>query len=105
MTETDFLKDYDPNAFQRPSVAVDLVLLGLRDGRPTVLLLKRDQHPHAGRWALPGSFVGIDESLDAAAARVLRDKTAIEGARLEQLYTFGAVDRVPRMRIISVAYL
>ncbi|TGQ30721.1 MULTISPECIES: NUDIX domain-containing protein [unclassified Mesorhizobium] len=105
MSETDFLKDYDPSAFQRPSVAVDLVLLGLRDGRPTVLLLRRDQHPHAGRWALPGGFVGIDESLDAVAARVLREKAAIEGARIEQLYTFGAVDRDPRMRIISVANL
>ncbi|TGS95194.1 NUDIX hydrolase, partial [Mesorhizobium sp. M8A.F.Ca.ET.213.01.1.1] len=76
MNETDLLKDYDPSAFQRPSVAVDLVLLGLRDGRPTVLLLRRDQHPHAGRWALPGGFVGIDESLDAVAARVLREKAA-----------------------------
>ncbi|TGT22661.1 NUDIX hydrolase, partial [Mesorhizobium sp. M4B.F.Ca.ET.172.01.1.1] len=53
MNETDLLKDYDPSAFQRPSVAVDLVLLGIRAGRPTVLLVKRDQLPHAGRWALP----------------------------------------------------
>ena len=105
MNETDFLKDYDPSAFQRPSVAVDLVLLGIRDNRPAVLLVKRDQHPHAGRWALPGGFVGIDESLNAAAARVLREKTGMAEAHLEQLYTFGAVDRDPRMRIISVAYL
>ena len=77
MTETDFLKDYDPSAFQRPSLAVDLVLLGLREDRPAVLLIRRDQHPHAGRWALPGGFVGIDESLDAAAARVLREKAGM----------------------------
>lgn len=105
MSETDFLKDYDPGTFQRPSVAVDLVLMGIRGGRPAVLLLKRDQHPHAGRWALPGGFVGIDESLDAAAARVLREKAGMAHAHLEQLYTFGAVDRDPRMRIVSVAYL
>ncbi|RWL46185.1 MAG: NUDIX hydrolase [Mesorhizobium sp.] len=105
MNETDFLNDYDPSAFQRPSVAVDLVLLGIRDNRPAVLLVKRGQLPHAGRWALPGGFVGIDESLDAAAARVLRDKAGMAEAHLEQLYTFGAVARDPRMRIISVAYL
>ncbi len=105
MDETDFLRGYDPNAFQRPSMAVDLVLLGVRNGKPAVLLLKRDQQPYQGRWALPGGFVGIDETLDAAAARVLRQKAGIGHAYLEQLYTFGAVDRDPRMRIISVAYL
>lgn len=105
MDETDFLRGYDPNAFQRPSVTVDLVLLGVRNGKPAVLLLKRDQQPDHGRWALPGGFVGIDETLDAAAERVLRQKAGIGHAYLEQLYTFGAVDRDPRMRIISVAYL
>lgn len=105
MTETDFLAGYDPAAYARPSLTVDLVLLGLRDGRPATLLLKRARHPHAGRWALPGSFVGLDETLDAAAERVLREKAGISGIHLEQLYTFGAVDRDPRMRIVSVAYL
>lgn len=105
MDETDFLRGYDPNAFQRPSVTVDMVLLGVRNGKPAVLLLKRDQRPYQGRWALPGGFVGIDETLDAAAERVLRQKAGIGHAYLEQLYTFGAVDRDPRMRIVSVAYL
>ncbi|WP_192178369.1 NUDIX hydrolase [Mesorhizobium amorphae] len=105
MDETDFLRGYDPNAFQRPSVTVDLVLLGVRNGKPAVLLLKRDQQPYQGQWALPGGFVGIDETLDAAAERVLRQKAGIGHAYLEQLYSFGAVDRDPRMRIISVAYL
>jgi len=105
VTEQEALRDYDPNAYQRPSVAVDLVLLGIRGGEPAVLLVKRDAPPFAGRRALPGGFVGIDETLDAAAARVLRGKAGIAGAHLEQLYTFGAVARDPRMRIISVAYL
>ena len=104
MTDDEAL-DYDPNAYQRPSVAVDLVLLGIRGGEPAVLLVKRDAAPFAGRRALPGGFVGIDETLDDAAARVLRDKAGIATAHLEQLYTFGAVARDPRMRIISVAYL
>lgn len=105
MNEADFLAGYDPAAFPRPSLAVDLVLLGLREGRPAVLLLERSQHPHAGRWALPGGFVSLDETLDAAAERILREKAGIARAHLEQLYTFGALDRDPRMRIVSVAYL
>jgi 8-oxo-dGTP diphosphatase len=105
MTESEFLAGYDPAAFERPALAVDLVLLGLRAGRLTALLAERRQHPHAGRWALPGGFVGIAETLDAAAERVLREKAGIAWARLEQLYTFGALDRDPRMRIVSVAYL
>ena len=105
MTDEDFLRDYDPAAFDRPSVTVDLVLLGVCQGRLVGLLLRRDQPPQVGRWALPGGFVAVDESLDAAAARVLGDKVGLADAHLEQLYTFGAVDRDPRMRIISVTYL
>ena len=105
MTEPEFLAGYDPASYERPALAVDLVLLGLRQGRLTALLTERTQHPHAGRWALPGGFVGIAETLDAAAWRVLREKAGIPQARLEQLYTFGALDRDPRMRIVSVAYL
>lgn len=105
MTEADFLEDYDPAAFERPSVTVDLVLLGLRQRRPTALLAKREQHPFVGQWALPGGFVQIDEAVDDAAKRILHDKAAIQSAHLEQLYTFGSVKRDPRMRIISVAYL
>ncbi|GJD40034.1 hypothetical protein OICFNHDK_2498 [Methylobacterium bullatum] len=103
--ETEFLAEYDPTAYERPALAVDLVLLGLREGRPAALLLKREQHPHAGRWALPGGFVGIDQTLDAAALHVLHEKAGITGVHLEQLYTFGALARDPRMRIVSVAYL
>jgi 8-oxo-dGTP diphosphatase len=105
MTEADFLTDYDPGAFERPSVTVDLVLLGIRDGRPAVLLQARRDHPFAGCWALPGGFVAIDEALDAAAQRVLHEKARLDEAHLEQLYTFGAVGRDPRMRVITVTWL
>ncbi|AHE51855.1 NUDIX hydrolase [Sphingomonas sanxanigenens] len=105
MNEDAFLQAYDPAAYERPSVTVDLVLLGLREGRPAALLLQRADHPHAGRWALPGGFVGIAESLDDAAVRVLREKAGLPAAHLEQLYSFGAVDRDPRMRIVTIAYL
>ena len=105
MAEINFLDDDDPTAFERPSVTVDLVLLGLRQGRATALLVKREQNPFAGKWALPGGFVRIDELVDDAAKRILHDKAGIQSAHLEQLYTFGSVKRDPRMRIISVAYL
>lgn len=105
MSDADVLRGYDPAAYERPSVTVDLVLFGVRGRRLCALLTPRDQPPHAGRWALPGGFVGIREDLDAAAARVLREKVGIVAAHLEQLYTFGAVDRDPRMRVVTVAYL
>ena len=105
ISDETFLNDYNPTAYDRPSVTVDLVLIGIHLGRLSALLVRRDQPPQAERWALPGGFVAIDESLDAAAARLLRDKAGLDGAHLEQLYSFGAVDRDPRMRVITVAYL
>ena len=104
MTETDFLASYDPTAFPRPSVAVDLVLMTVADGKLAVLLQQRLGHPCKGDWALPGGFVGIDEDLDDAAKRIMAGKAGLAEGWLEQLYTFGAPARDPRMRIITVAY-
>lgn len=104
MDEAAFLDSYAPDRFERPSLAVDLILTSVVNGAPAVLLHRRRDHPFAGSWALPGGFVGIGESLDDAARRVLVDKAQMDGAYLEQLYTFGAVERDPRMRIVSTAY-
>ena len=105
MTSSDPSPDYDPARYDRPSVTVDLVLIGLAGGELSVLLKRRTAAPQEGRWALLGGFVRIDETLEDAANRVLREKTGLTGVSLEQLYTFGAIDRDPRMRIISVAYM
>jgi 8-oxo-dGTP diphosphatase len=102
--ELAFLASYDASRYPRPSVAVDVVLLTVRDGAIRALLGRRDDHPHRGRWALPGGFLRIDESLDAAAARVLATKAGLEDLFIEQLYTFGAPERDPRTRVLSVAY-
>jgi 8-oxo-dGTP diphosphatase len=102
--ELAFLASYDGSRFPRPSVAVDVVLLTVRDGAIWALLGRRNDHPHRGRWALPGSFLRIDESLDAAAVRVLRTEAALRDVFTEQLYTFGSPRRDPRTRVISVAY-
>jgi 8-oxo-dGTP diphosphatase len=104
MSEAEYLESDDATAFVRPSVAVDLILMSVVEGSPAVLLTRRERHPFAGAWALPGGFVGIGESLDDAARRILSAKARMTDAYLEQLYTFGAVDRDPRMRIVSVAY-
>lgn len=104
MDESTFLQAYDPTAYEPLSVAVDLILMSVVDGAPAALLVRRAEHPHLGRWSLPGGFVKPDESLDDAAHRVLATRAHMAGAYVEQLYSFGAVDRDPRMRIVSIAY-
>ena len=103
--ELAFLDGYDPSQFERPSVAVDVVLLAPAEGSLHTLLVQREEHPFKGRWALPGGFIRMSESLDAAAARALREKAGLKGIFLEQLYTFGEPKRDPRMRILTVAYM
>ena len=90
--------------FPRPAVTVDNVIFTFEDKELKVLLIKRRQDPFKGEWALPGGFVEIDESLEDAAKRELKEETGITNAFMEQLQTFGAVDRDPRGRVISVAY-
>lgn len=89
-------------------VAVSTVIFSLRrdaDGRASVVLplVTRTRDPHQGQWALPGGWLDITESLDAAAARTLAETTGLAPSYLEQLYAFGAVDRSPT-RVISIVY-
>ncbi len=102
--ELAFLAAYDASVYARPSVAVDVALLTVARGSLQTLLVQRAGQPQQGRWALPGGFVAIDESLDAAAARVLAAKAGLEDVFSEQLYTFGEPGRDPRTRVISVVY-
>ncbi len=102
--EHAFLAAYDVRAFDRPSVAVDVVLIAIANERLVTLLVRRAEHPFRDSLALPGGFLRIDESLDDAAARVLIEKVGVRDVFLEQLYTFGAVARDPRARVVSVAY-
>ena len=103
----DFLAAYDPHAFPPFAVTVDVVLLTVRDGAFSVLLVERDTHPFRGALALPGGFVQPAEDLDTAAVRRLERETGVrrDVAHVEQLGAFGDPRRDPRMRVISVAYL
>jgi 8-oxo-dGTP diphosphatase len=105
--EREWLAAYDATAFPPFAVTVDMVLLTVTEGRFSVLLVERDTHPFRGFIALPGGFVQPDEDLDAAAVRRLELETGVRrsAAYVEQLGAFGAPDRDPRMRVVSVAYL
>jgi 8-oxo-dGTP diphosphatase len=92
------------NDYPRPSVTVDLVIFTIAEDDLKVLLIRRGVEPFKGRWALPGGFVEIDESLEQAAARELQEEVGVTNLYLEQLYTFGDPKRDPRGRVISVAY-
>ena len=91
--------------FPRPGITVDCVVFGLDEQDSLkIMLILRKLPPFKGQWALPGGFVHLDETLEEAAWRELREETGIQNVFLEQLYTFSALNRDPRERIITVAY-
>lgn len=116
MSEKEFLENYDSSIFEKPSITADIVIFSVSSGEKenyrrltekkiSVLLIKRNEHPFKDKWCLPGGFVGIKETIDEAAIRVLSTETNMKDIYLEQLYTFSDVDRDPRMRVISTAYV
>ena len=104
--DRDYLNGYTPTRYNRPSVAVDVVVFSVHDARLKVLLVKRGVPPFEGKWALPGGFINKakDKTLDDAVARELREETGAVAPYIEQLYTFGSIDRDPRDWTVSVAY-
>ena len=121
LTEEEFLRNYNPGNYERPSVTVDMLLFTIEDTisddvrkldkkELKILLIKRKDHPYLGQWALPGGFVNKYESLDTAAYRELREETNIDNVYMEQLATFGdnvveGEPRDPRTWVISTAYM
>jgi 8-oxo-dGTP diphosphatase len=111
--EAEFLRQYRPADFPRPSVTVDIAAFSIIDAELRVLLIRRGDHPFKGHWALPGGFVRVGdahrnqgEDLEKAAVRELEEETGLRApdVYLEQLGAFGAAGRDPRMRVITVAY-
>ena len=116
LTEEEFLKGYTPKDYEKPSVTTDVTIFTIDEEEPVaknkkpnkklqILLIQRNNHPYMNHWALPGGFANMDESLDETAKRELQEETGIENIYMEQLYTWGGVDRDPRMRVISTSYL
>ena len=90
--------------YPRAALTVDCVIFGL-DAELQVLLIERDLPPFEGQWALPGGFVRLDETLEEAARRELREETGVIESYLEQLGSYSAVDRDPRERVITTAFM
>lgn len=115
-SEEEFLKDYDSSVFEKLSMTTDILIMSvsnedtgnyrkLSEKKFSILLVKRDNYPFKDKWCLPGGFVGIDETLDEAAKRVLKTETNLKDIYIEQLYTFSGIKRDPRMRVISTSYM
>jgi 8-oxo-dGTP diphosphatase len=85
-------------------VAVDCIIFGFDQDGCKLLLVKRKFDPGAGQWSLMGGFAEFDQSIDDTAKEVLFDLTGLKDIYLEQLYTYGDINRDPADRIISVAY-
>ena len=116
ISEEEFLKSYNKNAFDLLSITTDIFILSvsyidsdnyrkLGEKKCSVLLVKRKTHPFINKWCLPGGFIQINENLEEATKRVLINETNLKDIYLEQLYTFSNVDRDPRMRVLSTAYM
>lgn len=114
--EQDFLREYNPSQFSSIAVTVDAVIFGIEKDNVDnyrkldeqsikVLLVKRDDYPYKDCYSLPGGFVLEGETLEDSLRRTLKNKTGLTNVYSEQLYTFGEVDRDPRMRVISCAYI
>ena len=103
--EIEFLKKYNPGDYEKPSVTADVLVFTTEEQRLQILLVKRGQFPYKNYWAIPGGFVGIEESTFEAAKRELFEETGVQNVHLEQLYTFSEPGRDPRMRVISVSYM
>lgn len=116
-TEEEFLKDYDPKAFDQLSMTADIILISVSDQEQTnyrktskkmmsILLVKRDDFPYKGKWCLPGGFLNPKtETLEECAKNVLKRETNLSNIYLEQLYTYDAIDRDPRTRVVSTSYI
>ena len=117
LSEEEFLKDYDSSSFEKLSMTADILVVSVSSKNSTnyrktdkkmmsILLVKRKEYPYKDKWCLPGGFLEPQtETLEECAQRVLKRETNLSHIYLEQLYTFDALDRDPRMRVISTSFV
>ncbi|WP_420397727.1 NUDIX hydrolase [Nioella sp.] len=91
--------------YPHPAVTADICIFSIREGTLKVLLIQRLIDPFKDCWAIPGGFIKMDEDLVVGAARELEEETGVSGVPLEQLGAYGAPDRDPRERVITVAFM
>ncbi len=116
-SEEEFLKHYNPEAFDQLSMTVDILLISVSSEKQenyrktnkkmmSILLVKRDDYPYKDKWCLPGGFLNPKtETLEECAKRVLKRETNLKEIYLEQLYTFDDINRDPRTRVVSTSYI
>ena len=115
-SEQEFLKAYNPSDYPSFAITTDILVFGISSvddlnykkldaKKMSILLIKRDTYPFKDKWCLPGGFVEINENLDDAPKRILKKETGLDKIYLEQLYTFGSINRDPRMRVITSSYM
>lgn len=104
LTEAEYINQYDPGKYERPSTAADAIVFGYADGCLQILLVQRKKHPYRGWWVYPGGFIELNENPDNAVRRELEEETGVRVGKMTQLGAFGAPDRDPRYHVISIAY-
>lgn len=105
LTEEEFLKQYNPDKYPKPSLTADIVVLAKEDRCLQVLLVKRGGHPFIGHYATPGGFANKNEPLEATAARELAEETGVRNLPLTLLGVYSKPGRDPRGWVVSCAYM
>lgn len=101
MEEIEYRYHYQ---YPHPAVTTDCVIFGFDGERLNVLLIERGIEPYKGCWALPGGFIGMDQTAEESAMRELREETGLKDAYIRQFHTFSTVNRDPRERVLTIAY-
>lgn len=115
--EKDFLSHYNINEYDQLSMTTDILLISVSEEdtnnyrkntskKMSILLVKREDYPYKDKWCLPGGFLNpLKETLEDCSKRILKEETNLEDIYLEQLYTFDALNRDPRCRVVSTSYM
>lgn len=105
LTEEEFLKQYNPDKYPKPSLTADIVVLAKGQDCLQILLVKRGGHPFIGHYATPGGFANKNEPLEKTAARELAEETGVTGLPLQLLGVYSKPGRDPRGWVVSCAYM
>lgn len=107
LTEKEFLRQYDPDKYPKPSLTADILVFREKQGstEPDILLIKRKGHPFIDHWALPGGFAEREETIEHTAARELEEETGVSKLKMELVGIYSKPGRDPRGWTVSAAYM